>query len=430
MSSGSRLTNDLNGNLMNQTSIETDKKAPALAISALMKTLFIALFAQLQLILFASLASSKAPLFVSKIRLQVDFEDFYIATADWLHGLDPYARLDQFLYHRFNKPAPVLLLALPLQRFSEHTAAYIFYVANIVAVVFSLWGISRYFRLSRNESLLFFGISSMYLPAIFVIERGNLDGFMLAFIVMSLILKNPFAKGIAQGISVGLKLYTALLLLPLTITRRWKQALALFVVSSALFLSFHSLFMSFIHSQMARSAENYLFENICPAALAGIFTSFGETTLFKLIYLALWFLSYMSVIVRYRKASVERLTIYSLPWMMAFPFLVLPYTGVLLLPVMVLRIREMGARGFLTIYDRMFLAGFFLIGFQPLAMTTYFMWLTHSHQFFYVFNPLGTTLVLCSLTFGPTEERSTYVPTASRLGSEGTAAPSTRTAWS
>ncbi len=313
---------------MNQTSIEMDNKAPALTTSTIMRTLFIALFVQLQLILFASLASSKAPVFVSKIRLQIDFEDFYIATADWLQGLDPYARLDQFLYHRFNKPAPVLLLALPLQHFSEHTAAYIFYAANIIAVVFSLWGICRYFRLSRNESLLLFGISSMYFPVIFVIERGNLDGFTLALIVLSLILKNPLAKGIAQGLSVSLKLYTALLLLPLSITRRWKQALALVVVSSALFLSFHSLFMSFIHSQMARSAENYLFENICPAALAGIFTSVGETRLFKLIYLALWFLSYMSVILRYRKASIERMTIYSLPWMMAFPFLVLPYTGI------------------------------------------------------------------------------------------------------
>ena len=367
----------------------------------ILRRVFIALFLQLQVLVFASLVSQKPLQFVQKIRLQLDFQDFYQAAVDWTHGVNPYLRLDQFQYHRFNKPAPILWIILPLTRFSEPTAAYIFYAANLLAIAIALWGICRYFQLSRSESLLLFGIGSMFFPLIFVAERGNLDGFMLMLVVLALLFKNPIVKGLVLGLSVALKLYTALLLVPLAVNRRWKQATATLVICAALFASFHPLFLPFLHTQMARSAEAHLVENISPAALATIFGSYAESRAFKLTYLALWLLSYLRMLVRHRRSSLDVQTIYSLPWMMAMPFLVLPYTGILLLPVLVLRSREIAARGLLTIYDYLFLGGFLLVGVQPLAMTDYFMWLTHSHRFFYALNPLGTTVIIGSIAFDP-----------------------------
>jgi Glycosyltransferase family 87 len=249
--------------------------------------------------------------------------------------------------------------------------------------------------------LFLFGIGSMFFPLIFVVERGNLDGFMLMLVVLSLILKNPIARGVALGISVGLKLYTVLLLVPLALNRRRKQAAAMLLALAVLFLSFYPLFFSFLHSQMARSGETYLVENICPAALASIFGSFGGSRAFKGIYLALWLISYVFMLVRQRRSSCDVQTIYSLPWMIAIPFLVMPYTGILLLPVLVLRARQIAIQGLMTVYDYLFLIGFLLVGAPPKALTDYFIWLTHSHQFFYTLNPLGIALVICSLVFSP-----------------------------
>jgi hypothetical protein len=373
---------------------------------AILLRLFAVLFAQMQLIIFASLISPKGVQFASKIRLQTDFEDFYIAAGDWLAKANPYLRLDAFQYQRFNKPAPILLLALPLHYFSEQTASYIFFAANILAILAAVWGICHYFKLNRIERLLLFCIASMYFPVIFVVERGNLDAFMLALIVLSLLFKNPLLKGIALGFSVGLKLYTTLLLAPLALARQWKQAVALLVTSAALFLCFPTLFLSFFRIQQARGGENSLVENISPAAFASIFTHIGESNAFKPAYVALWLVSYGALLIRYRRASSSLLTIYSLPWMAAFPFFVLPYTGVLLLPVMVLRVREMAARGRLMLHDHVFLAGFLLVGFQPYAMTASLAWMTHSHSLFYTFNPLGTALVIGSLAFGASAEEA------------------------
>jgi Glycosyltransferase family 87 len=376
---------------------------PATRVSTegILRWVFIALFLQLQILAFASLVSQTPLRFVQKIRLQLDFQDFYQAAVDWTHGVNPYLRLDQFQYHRFNKPAPILWIILPLTRFSEPTAAYIFYSANLLAIAIALWGICRYFQLSRSESRLLFGIGSMFFPLIFVAERGNLDSFMLMLVVLALLFKNPIVKGLVLGLSVALKLYTALLLVPLTVNRRWKQATTTLAVCVALFLSCYPLFASFLQAQMARSAEAYLVENISPAALATIFGSYAESRVFKLTYLALWLLSYLRMLVRHRRSSLDVQTIYSLPWMMAMPFLVLPYTGILLLPVLALRSREIAARGLLTAHDYLFLGGFLLVGVQPLAMTDYFMWLTHSHRFFYALNPLGMTIIIGSITFDP-----------------------------
>jgi Glycosyltransferase family 87 len=376
---------------------------PATRVSTevILRWVFIALFLQLQTLVFASLISQTPVHFVQKIRVQVDFQDFYQAAIDWAHGANPYLRLDQFQYHRFNKPAPILWIILPLTRFSEPTAAHIFYAANLLAIAIALWGICRYFELSRSESLFLVGVGSMFFPLIFVAERGNLDGLMLMLVVLALMLKNPIAKGFVLGLSVALKLYTAMLAVPLAVNRRWKQTTTTFVVCAALFLSVFPLFASFLRTQMARSAEAYLVENISPAALATIFGSYAESRGFKLTYLAIWLLSYLCMLVRHRRSSLDIQTIYSLPWMMAMPFLVLPYTGVLLLPVLALTSREIAARGLLTLYDYLFLGGFLLVGVQPLAMTDYFMWLTHSHRFFYALNPLGTAFVIGSIAFGP-----------------------------
>jgi hypothetical protein len=365
-----------------------------------LQTVFIALFAQLQLILFTSLISPKPLAFVQKIRMQLDFEDFFQATADWLHGLDPYVRVNEFHYHRFNKPAPALLVALPLQHFSEAVAAHIFYLCNIAAIAASLWAICRFFKLSKIESLLVFGIGSMYFPLVFVVERGNLDGFMLGLISMSLVLKNPLLRGLSLGLSAGLKLYTLILIFPLIIARQWKLALISLSFFALLLLSFHSLFWPFIHTQMSRGAETSVLENLSPA---GLFADYGNNHFVRIFYLSLWLISYACMLYRHRSSSLTAQMIYSLPWTMALPFEVLPYTGILLLPVLVLRSREMAAKGFLALHDYLFLAGFLFVGLQQTAMMEYFLWLTHSHRIFGAVTAFGTTLVIWSLALGPIE---------------------------
>jgi hypothetical protein len=365
---------------------ETPRCKPTVA--SILRRSFIALFIQLLLVLFASLISRKPLLLVQKLGTQIDFLDFYTATADWQHGINPYLR------SRFVTPPPSLLVGLPFQHFSIGFAANVFFLANIAVITASLWGIYRHFKLTKDEGRLLFGIASIYYPVIFLVERGNLDGIMLGLMLLFVFARNSIAKTVGLSLSVTLKVYSLLLATPLIWARKWKQVSMFLTLVLLLSLPFHGLIWQYMHSQIVRSTQIALFENLSPADLFG---GNAHRIPVILLYGFLWLSSYCCMLYRHRESPLSVQLIYSFPWMMAMPLQVFPYTGVLMLPVLVLKSQEITANGLLSYRDRIFLIGFFLVGFQQTAMTEYFQWLTHSHRLFGWFNSMGTTLVLCAL---------------------------------
>ena len=365
---------------------ETPRCKPTVA--SILRRSFIALFLQLQLVLLASLISQKPIYLVHKLGTQIDFIDFLRATADWQHGINPYLR------SRFVTPPPSLLVGLPFQHFSFGFAANMFFLANIAVITASLWGIYRHFKLTKEEGWLLFGIASIYFPVIFLVERGNLDGIMLGLILLFVFARNSIAKTVGLSLSITIKVYSLLLVTTLIWARRWKQVSMVLALALLISLPFHGLIWQFMHLQSVRSTQISALENLSPADLLG-----GNALRLpvKLIYGLLWLISYSCMLHRHRESPLSVQLIYSFPWMMAMPLQVFPYTGVLMLPVLVLKSQEITANGLLTYRDRIFLIGFFLVGFQQTAMTEYFQWLTHSHRLFGWFNSLGTTLVIFAL---------------------------------
>ena len=321
--------------------------------------MFIALFLQIQLVLFYSFISYQPPVFVEHFIPQIDLSDFVVApTSDWLHHLNPYLR------PRFDKPPATLLVGLPFQHMTPAHAALLFFFADLAVVAASLAAIVRHFRLSRTETLLLFGVASVYWPTFFLIERGNLDGFMLALILVTILSKNSYLQALSFSFSISLKAYSGLLFAPLFAVRAWSRILLAVACLILILLPFHSLIVPFIHSQAARTSDRQLTENLSPALL---FAAFTNTRRVRVGYFLLWFASYLGMASRYRNAPLNTRMIYSLPWMLAFPFEVYPYTGILLLPVLIQRAREMAFANRITLRDYAFLAGFILVGFQQSA---------------------------------------------------------------
>jgi len=394
---------------MNESKLElspaggTDSKCRETTVESVLLCVFIALFVQLLFIIFVSLITGLAPVFVRKYGFQIDFNDFFFATSDWLHGVDPY------LNSRFTTSPLILLAALSLQFFGRGYGRIIFLFINIAIVAASLAGICYWFKMTRRASFLLFGIASIYFPVIFLLERGNLDGIMLGLILVSIFAKNRFTKEFALSLSIGIKVYSILLLVPMMLARLWKQVIAVLLLLVLLMLPFHSLFWSFIYAQTKRSGDLPGAENLCPI---GMFSPINVTEAHQhyvlshavtLVYLAFWLASYAFMLFRNRNSDLKVKAVYSFAWMLAMPLQVFPYTGILLLPLLVLKSCEMAERCFITIPDRLFLIGFCLVGFQQTAFSSYFQFslaanlFPHAVKIFNTVNLLGTAFVIGSL---------------------------------
>lgn len=72
----------------------------------LLRSIYIAFFLQLLVIVYGSLLGSSGPSLVHKYIFGLDFFDFYNASTDWMHGINPYIRV------RFVTPPPSILVGL------------------------------------------------------------------------------------------------------------------------------------------------------------------------------------------------------------------------------------------------------------------------------------------------------------------------------
>jgi hypothetical protein len=348
----------------------------------------IALFVQMQFLMFTALCWQEGPLFVEKHPFGLDFYDFMVAANDWMSGRNPYLNV------RFNKPPVTLLLGVALHPLGTLLATYVFFFANIAIVGAALWWIGRRLGLGRAERWLLLAIASMYYPFHFLVERGNLDGLMLGLTAVFLCSENRVLRAVALALSINLKVYTGLLLVPLVV-RRWREAAAVVVVSLLMVLPFARLVLTSIQMIRVRGVLLATSENLSPG---GFLARIGQHHPgLRMAYSLVWLASYGAMMYRRRGQSFATLAVLSLAWMVALPVTVISYTGVMLLPVLVLRIWEMALAETLSWVDKLFLAGFLLTGTQQYALFEYFGAAVHSHALFPAFNYLGTLLLLISL---------------------------------
>lgn len=353
---------------------------------SLLKLLVVAFALQLQILAIASLWLQNGTVFVKRYFFAMDFHDFVQAAALRLNGLDPYSD------KRF-VTAPLSLLIGRAGLIWPQQSAHLFFLINLALLGVSLQILLRAFSIGKRAAMLIWAIAFSFYPVYFLLERGNLDMVMLFCVAVVISSRHPLVRALALGVSVNLKLYSVLLTFPFLFRRRWLYAIALFSSIVLFAMPYGSLYPSFVHSLLARGATATGTENLSPGLILG---SIGKTSWGRLTYFCLWLGTLLFATRKFSKAPLQESLLASLPWMMSLPLQVYPYTGVLLLPMLIGHLRKSNEEH-PSLSASLFFIGFGLVGIQQQALTDAFGFVLHSHRFFPFLNVLGTLAVMASI---------------------------------
>jgi hypothetical protein len=295
-----------------------------------------------------------------------DFEYLYKAAGLFLSGKSPYGE------QSFIPLPPALYLPMALHHLSFWNALIAFRTINFVLVVAAMLWLCHQLRLNLLNSALVLVISLTYAPFYSLLAGGNLDGLMLVLMVFACA-RNKWLRGAFLGLSIGTKLYSALLLPVLVLRRRWREAVWAIAILVLVMLPFLPYWAEAFSSVLHRSSTLRLDGNESPAVL--FILLFGKTHvwLWRSCYLLLWGGTLLTKMAADWGAPAdgeeERFrTLEYLPWMAGAPLLVFTYTGTILLPVMALLIQRNQDRK-LWWAEWLTAAGFALTGIYPMVLS-------------------------------------------------------------
>jgi len=308
--------------------------------------------------LFASGGSVFADLWYSR-----DFACFYNGARAWLAGRDP--------YHEFGFITPPLSLLLPalLTHLSLARATLCFLCCNLVLVPLSLWWYAGTLGMRRREKILLMLASALFVSAEESVRGGNMDGLMLVLMIAALGMRRRLAGVPFLAFSIGLKLYS-IILLPVALRRRqWRFASLTAGVLVAFLLPFFRLWPAALHALVGRDGR-YLPTSIAPATL--IYSFWGEMSRARMeLCLLFWAVTFCIALYRdhERELSAQTLARY-VPWMISVPALVWSYVGVLALAVFASLVATARRRR-LHWGEYCCFAGFLLLGIHMAQVTNY-----------------------------------------------------------
>ncbi|HVZ16405.1 MAG TPA: glycosyltransferase family 87 protein [Terriglobales bacterium] len=354
--------------------------------SEILPKLFIAFFVQLVMIVGVSLITQFGPVFVVRFFFGLDYFDFYVAAQDWLHHVDPYLR------GRLYTPPSSILVGLLLEWLPFESARLIVFVLNVSLIYYSLRALARHFGLSRRNEFLLLGTAATFYPFYFLIERGNLDGIMLALLVFGFASRHWLVRSLLLGASMAVKVYSGLLFVVMLLRKRsWKVIGAGALVFALMQIPFLPLVSSFLHAIGGRSGLFRIDENISPAAL--IMLLFLGKGPWKIVFFGFWAATLIYRLLRDRGGNLTETWPVYVPWMISCPVVVYPYSGVLALALVALVAAACQKRA-PTNAEKTVLVGFGLLGFQAVAWTTYLYPLIHTAILLHVTCAVGTSCMI------------------------------------
>lgn len=391
----------------NATASGVEVSAPGVQV---LPKLFIAFFVQLFLLVVVSFIAQAGPVFVLRYFFGLDYYDFYVAATDWMHHVDPYLR------GRLYTPPSSILLGLSLNWMSFPHARLVVMGANLVLVYCSLRALARHFALGRSNEIALLGITCTFYPFYFLIERGNLDGIMLALLVFGFVSKRWLARAVLIGASVAIKVYSGLLFGVMLLRKRnWKTVIAGTVVCALMQVPFLHLLPKFVSAVAGRSGMFRIDENISPAAL--IWVLFGGMGPWKLIFAVLWGGTLLWRLRRDRDADIAHIWPVYVPWMISLPTMVYPYSGVLALALVAMIAAACQQRR-PTDAEKAVLLGFGFLGFQAVAWSYYLYPIWHGAPMLHVIGAIGNLFMMigaCGLpSYGQALEASGRLHSDSR----------------
>jgi hypothetical protein len=131
-----------------------------------------------------------------------DFFDFYVAGQDRIAGLDPYAR------PLFNKPPLVALLGEVSSVLPIRAAALVWQATEAATILAFAIAACRRLGAGRLATGVTLAITGLSYPFWFLVERGNLDGFVFALAGLSFVLaarRRAILAGVAMAVAANLK---------------------------------------------------------------------------------------------------------------------------------------------------------------------------------------------------------------------------------
>jgi hypothetical protein len=308
--------------------------------------------------LFASGGSVFGELWYSR-----DFTYFYNGAQAWLAGRDP--------YHEFGFITPPLSLLIPalLAHLSLARATLCFLCGNLVLVPLSLWWYAGVLRLQLQEKVLLMLAAVLFVSAEESVRGGNMDGLMLVLLIAAFSVRRRLWGAPWLAFSIGLKLYS-IVLLPVALRRRqWRFAALTSATLVALLLPFYRLWPAALHALVGRDGL-YLPVSIAPATL--LYAFWGELSRARMeLCLVLWAVTFCIALYRdsERRLSANTVARY-VPWMISVPALVWSYEGVLALAVLASLVATARRRR-LHWGEYCCFTGFLLVGIRTVQITNY-----------------------------------------------------------
>jgi len=317
---------------------------------------------------------------VSKLPVGSDYLCIYSATQNLLHGISPYESKwycspsspdylkNLFIYFNMDKAAPwycyppiLAYLNYPSVYLEIDTALRLMFFLLIGAVLSAYALINSSFQNLKGkerEIILLYGLIIILLsyPFYFLIVRGHMIGIVILLLAMGIYLvqKNNPASGVCFGLSIGMLLFPALILVPLFLFRRYKIMIYTFLTLFLLILFCPGLWWLFLKnilvlniatrdwlSENGSLANTFFYFNIFfgkTMGLAGFqfrLTHYNEAALavYALMFFAMTLADYK---VRKKYGTLDMnieivLMLMYLPFMIAVPKVVFQYDLVMLI---------------------------------------------------------------------------------------------------
>jgi hypothetical protein len=332
-----------------------------------------------------------------------DFGYLYDGAKAWLEGHDPY-HVNGFITPPVSLIIPALLAHLSLAR-----ATFVFFIGNLLLVPLAMWWYAGTLGIPRRERRMLLLASALFVSAQQSVRGGNLDGVMLVLLVAAFSTRRRFAGAFWLAASIGIKLYSVILV-PVALRRRqWRFAALVVFAVLLMLLPFHNLWPSAVHALMGRS-QREIQGSIAPATLIFLLTG-GASRAGTLLAAAFWGITF--AVTLYGDHEVEcspRTLARYVPWMLALPAMVFSYAGVLALTVLT-SLAAVARKRPLQRAEQCMLAGFLLLGIHvervtnvlPLTMDTDLFFRGHAA----VIQSLGVVLMMigtCASRCGETPE--------------------------
>jgi hypothetical protein len=157
-----------------------------------------------------------------------------------------------------------------------------------------------------------------------------------------------------------------------------------------------NLALSYPQVLSRRTSQWIVVENITPAPL--FYSALGSLgqPLWKLAFLLFWLLTLMGALLQLSTEPNDATDwVLFVPWMIAMPLVVYPYSAVLTLPLLAYLAKQMDGRRW-GVPEWLFVAGFVLLGTQQNAWGEVLSAFTDKAPLIYLVNSLGTALLMVS----------------------------------